>query len=283
MSNSTPSFGGNWTKQKLEILQKYLDAYTTALKNTRFKLLYIDAFAGSGVVELREKQEEEGCVKFIPGSATIATKIQDKPFDKLLFIEQDKKRYESLLDLKNNHPDRKITLRRDDANHVLQELCSDWGRVYPGYRGVLFLDPFATQVKWETVEAVAETKVLDVWLLFPVSAVARMLPKSKKPDEIDEKWVLVLNWVFGDESWRELYSKQQTLFGEDYYRKEGVKDIIEIYKNKLKAIVGKRLLGTSKPLKISTNSPLFELIFFAGSFAGVQIAHRIVKQILDNT
>ena len=28
-----PPYGGSWTIEKLEILEKYLDAYTTALKN----------------------------------------------------------------------------------------------------------------------------------------------------------------------------------------------------------------------------------------------------------
>ena len=42
------SFGGPWTQEKLEILSRYLDAYTTALKNQPFRLIYIDAFAGPG-------------------------------------------------------------------------------------------------------------------------------------------------------------------------------------------------------------------------------------------
>jgi len=49
-------FGGEWTQEKLQILERYLDAYTTALKSKPFKLVYIDAFwhwsdrpaAGSG-------------------------------------------------------------------------------------------------------------------------------------------------------------------------------------------------------------------------------------------
>ncbi len=41
-------FGGAWTEIKLDILEKYLDFYTVALKKQRFELLYIDAFAGSG-------------------------------------------------------------------------------------------------------------------------------------------------------------------------------------------------------------------------------------------
>ena len=43
---ATPAFGGGWTEQKLEILEAYLNAYTTALKKIPFDLVYIDAFAG---------------------------------------------------------------------------------------------------------------------------------------------------------------------------------------------------------------------------------------------
>ncbi|MBY9947659.1 three-Cys-motif partner protein TcmP [Pseudomonas aeruginosa] len=42
------SFGGEWTRIKLERLESYLKIYTTALKNQPFTLHYVDAFAGTG-------------------------------------------------------------------------------------------------------------------------------------------------------------------------------------------------------------------------------------------
>lgn len=49
MAKRTPRrFGGAWTDQKLDILEGYLAAYTTALQNAKFTKGYIDAFAGSG-------------------------------------------------------------------------------------------------------------------------------------------------------------------------------------------------------------------------------------------
>lgn len=50
-------FGGAWTEEKLGILERYLDAYTTALKSTPFKLVYIDAFAGTGLIDLQEDRD----------------------------------------------------------------------------------------------------------------------------------------------------------------------------------------------------------------------------------
>ena len=42
-------FGGQHTDEKLARLHEYLQAFATALKNQGFVLVYVDAFAGSGV------------------------------------------------------------------------------------------------------------------------------------------------------------------------------------------------------------------------------------------
>src|SRR4029079_16726196 len=41
-------FGGQHTELKLSIIEKYLQAYSSALRNKFPELLYIDAFAGTG-------------------------------------------------------------------------------------------------------------------------------------------------------------------------------------------------------------------------------------------
>ena len=55
-------------------------------------------------------------------------------------------------------------------------------------RGVLFLDPFATEVEWSTIEKIAGFKALDTWILFPVSAITRMMPRSKNPTTISTEY-----------------------------------------------------------------------------------------------
>ena len=49
--DKSAKYGGPWTREKLNILEKYLNAYTKALKDQPFKLMYIDAFAGNGRVK----------------------------------------------------------------------------------------------------------------------------------------------------------------------------------------------------------------------------------------
>lgn len=48
------SFGGPWTLLKLDVLEKYLHFFVHSMKNQKFKLCYIDAFAGSGDVDVYE-------------------------------------------------------------------------------------------------------------------------------------------------------------------------------------------------------------------------------------
>ena len=212
-------FGGQWTILKLEILESYLDFYTTALKNQSFKLMYIDAFAGTG--RINSRSEDEGVQEFIEGSAARALGICDKPFDRVIFVEKDVERFESLDQLRRTNVGRDIRVENADANDFLKNLQEDWH----SWRGVLFLDPFATEVEWSTIEKISRFNALDTWILFPVSAVARMMPRSKTPDDISPRWAESLNRIFGDESWRCLYhtNPQMNLFGhEERQRDTGV-------------------------------------------------------------
>ena len=278
--SSAASFGGDWTRDKLAILERYLDAYTTALKYQPFKLMYIDAFAGAGRISLRAVDDEARAFSaFIDGSAKLAIEIKDKPFDRLIFVEEDTHRYNQLTALWRNNPDRDIRVLNWDANRFLGSLEEDWR----AWRGVLFLDPFATEVEWATVERIAAFHALDTWLLFPINAIARILPVSKNPDDVSSAWAARLTRIFGDESWRNLYHvrPQQSLFGEELYERDaGTAGISQLYKDKLRKLFGDRYMETTTVFQNSRNSPLFKFIFCVGNEAGIGPAKRIAQHIL---
>ena len=274
------SYGGQWTFEKLKILESYLDAYTTALKNRPFKLIYIDAFAGTGY--FNPVKDNEDAKTFIDGSAARAIKIGNKPFDKLIFIEKNNDRYNELKSLRQNHQDRETIVENSDANSYLQNLQMDW----KNWRGVLFLDPFATEVEWSTIQTIASFSALDTWLLFPVSAVSRILPLSRQPDDIDPTWVSRLHKIFGNESWRDLYQKnpQEDMFNSSgHVRNPGVDGLLSIYKENLNELFGGRFMSKSKTLTTSNGAPLFEFIFCAGHPNGAQIAKNIAGYIIDSS
>lgn len=271
-------YGGGWTVEKLYVLGNYLDRYTTALKNQPFRLMYIDAFAGTGRVELGQDETD-----FVHGSAMRALLVVDRPFDRLAYVETNPTHFKELEKLQEIHFDRDIRIRNMDANLFLRDLSEDWTK----WRGVLFLDPFATQVAWSTIERIAGFRALDTWIMFPVSAVSRILPTSKRPDDIARGWVDRLATVYGDDGWRELYreTRQLSLFGEiEHERDPGVDGLVEIYKRKLSALFGDRFLSETRTLQNSKGSPLFVMMFCVGSDnpKAIRLAKRIARHIVEN-
>ncbi len=182
-------FGGSWTQQKLQVLSKYLRAYRRIfVSNPRarfFEISYVDAFAGTGVIpraelafeellpELAEMEEE-----FRKGSVRRALDVQP-PFNHYIFIEKDAGKCEELRSLKSEFPASDIRIVNNDANTALIDWCA--GMDARRERAVVFLDPFGASVEWKAIQAIAATKAVDLWILFPYGAINRMLIKGKTP------------------------------------------------------------------------------------------------------
>lgn len=277
------SFGGPWTQEKLEIIGSYLDAYTTALKDQPFQLIYVDAFAGEGYWRPGSAYVAEDYGEFtelLHGSTTIALNVQDRPFDRFVFIEKDDRRSQALDDLARRHHGRRIEVIPRDANDALPAFCESMGQFD---RAVVFLDPFATQVSWDTVAAIAQTKRIDCWILFPLGAIARMMPRGSSPPTALKRQ---LDRVFGGrEHWEAVYQEpaQLSLFSTkpSLERASGSAQIADCYWERLETAFEK-VAPTSRTLRNSKNSPMFQLFFAAGSTSGADIAVRIAGHILKH-
>lgn len=273
------SFGGDWTKDKLDMVERYLEAYTTVFKGKDyFRLMYIDAFAGSGIINLRRKGGKEER-QLIEGSAIRAKHVADRPFDEILLVEKNARECMKLAKRMNAAEDERIQVLNKDANCFLQNLSRDWQT----HRGVLFLDPFATEVEWTTIAKIASFEALDTWILFPTMAVTRMLTRQGQPD----KHGPILTRIYGNESWRDLYrpNPQYRLFGETGNRDErqkGTRALLQTYKNRLQELYGNRFLEDTATLRTPTNTPLFELIFCVGSPKAIKLAKGIAGHIVKH-
>ena len=276
-------FGGSWTQEKLKILEGYLEAYTTVLKDQPFQLIYVDAFAGEGHWRPGSGYSVDDYGEFgevLKGSATIALEVESKAFDRLVFIEKDTERCESLRALAAQHPRRDVEIIADDANLVLPRFCRSMVNFE---RAVVFLDPYAANVSWDTVEAIAQTRKIDCWILFPRMAVNRIMPTSKEPPPA---WADRLNSIFGGrDHWQDLYqpSAQFNMFDPEprLQREHGSERIPDLYRERLKSVFT-RVAATQRTLRNSRNSPIFELFFAAGNPRGAPIAVDIADHLLKN-
>lgn len=282
----------SWTKDKLDRVQEYLDRYMVAMKNQRFHLEYIDAFAGTGFVNhkfkvaprsLFDSEETVSLKEFIDGSARIALQT-DPSFSRYTFIERHGRRCNELSKLKDEFSllSNSIEVVNGDANAHVQKICSDnWISSYR--RAVMFLDPYGTQVSWETIKAIANTQAIDLWLLFPIGTVNRLLSKN---GQIREGRIRRLNQLFGDKEWYDAFfeeHKDKTLFGNEAKRVVKIasfEKIAEYFVGKLRNVFAE-VAPTPLFLRNSTNSPIFLLCFAAGNPKGAPIAVKIAQSILN--
>lgn len=284
------AFGGDWTEAKLAALKKYLEAYRTIFtkgKASYYTTWYVDAFAGTGTRTPVEKSsggaslldDDSDAHHYLDGSARIALGLHD-PFDHYLFIEKKKARSDELRAMiarDFSSISKRCEIRQADANRALSAWCAE--RNWRRERAVVFLDPYGLQVDWKTVEALAKTRAVDLWYLFPLN-LNRLL---RRDGEIEPSWRDRLDRLFGTSDWLpRFYERQMTtnLFGETeiLVRDATVQNIQSFITERLKTCFA--AVASGMVLYNSRSSPLFSLCFAAANEKGAPIALRIAKSIL---
>lgn len=269
------SFGGPWTLIKLEVLEKYLNFYTNALKKQRFKLCYIDAFAGSGIVD----------VKGMGATSGSALRAVDYPFDRYIFIEREEDRIKKLKEnIAQKNADKNVEIRLGDCNELLETIDSfTWYKKY--WRGVIFLDPFAMNLKWASLISIAKTQAFDIWYLFPLSALNRVLAKD---GIIPQSTKSIITDLLGTDEWeKEIYyeSPQLSLFGNTDIERIPINGITSYVIKRLKTVfpgVSEKSMILRNP---KNNSPLFLLCFAVSnpSKKAIEISLNAADHILTHT
>lgn len=273
------NFGGPWTEEKLRMFTEYLDAYLTALKKQSFKKVYIDAFAGTGTIKINSEEEH-----VIAGSAKRVLSAKQK-FDHYYFIEYDKKKVNELqqmIDTEFPEYTNRVSIRCGDANVCLPEILSELN--WKSTRGLLFIDPFATAFRWESLEKVARTDAIDLWYLFPYSALNRMLTRN---GIMDASWRSRINGLLGTDDWeREFYkdTPQPSLFtNEPEQEKDAGLDKISKYLVKRLKTVFPQVSEKTYTFTNNGNNPLFLFCFAVASKneTAQNIAIRIANHIIS--
>lgn len=302
-------FGGAWTEDKLSRVRGYLGAYTTIFTSNErarhFRTTYVDAFAGTGARSSRASlpsQRTEGSLfedaeadpeaqSFKQGSARAALEVEPA-FDSYVFVDQNLDHADQLKRLGDEFPEKteKISVEAAEANLFLKRWCAetDWG----ANRAVVFLDPYGMQVDWSTIEAIAATKGIDLWVLFPLGqAVNRLLTRRRIPEgALADR----LTRHLGTESWREEFYRAADAAA-DEAQPSMFEDIEEDERGILKTAsldaIGSffvRRLGeifagvTPNPLMLrnSRNVPIYLLCFAAGNPRGAPTAVNIAGHVL---
>jgi len=282
-----PAEVGPWAKEKLEALERYLHYYTTVLKNQRWRTLYVDAFAGGGTAKVRKKiipennqanllpeLVDEGQEEFIRGSPRIALSLKN-PFDTYVFIDASGARIAELEELRAEYgTSRNIYIRPGLADSELQWVLQRKISVAT-HRGVAFLDPFGAHLGWESIAALAETKLFEVLINFPLHmALARLM---KNNADIPPTWRAQLDHFFGRADWVEdVYEVRTDLLGSATGKREDYLDRLRNrYRTQLKDAFG--FVSQPKLIANTRGSPLYYLLWAGPHKKGLQGADYILR------
>lgn len=192
ITSSDPFFNElkDWSRRKLELLQKYLDAAARILKDVH----YVDGFAGRGTYG---KFGEP----LIPGSPLRAAQLAQECIDK--------KRAYSL---------RCINIEVDTHNfHDLQEVTATYNHLVTNIHGafadnvdqimkivkedavICFLDPFGIDgIEWTAIQRLIHRRgTIDFWIRFDVDSLRRRFGHYHAKQAGSEKQFDILCRVYG--------------------------------------------------------------------------------------
>jgi three-Cys-motif partner protein len=289
MSGDLPEVGP-WAREKLEGLEDYLSAYMTILsKHAPLKTVYVDAFAAGGRAVVRQQDHDDPTIhldlgdearegdarEVIDGSPQVALDI-NPPFNQYVFIEMDERRLADLRKLEVAYKGRRnIAVRAGDCNEYLTTRLLKTLAANGLWRGVVFLDPFGMHVPWSTIEQLAKTAHVEVFLNFPVGmAIQRLLPRSGR---FTEKRRAKLDDYFGDPGWYEqVYALEPGFFG-DQLRKhdDAAKRLVRWYRERLKTAFG--FVSKERLITNSKGGHLYYLIFAGPNATGAKIASHVLS------
>lgn len=200
------------------------------------------------------------------------------PFSEYIFIEKSTAKAKELEKLRDEFPTlrNKIKPVAGDANDQIQHICRTWN--WKNRRAVLFLDPFGMQVSWKTIEDVAKTEAIDMFLLFPAGiGVNRMLPGH---GNIPDSWRKRLDDILGvpESVWYpEFFNKEPDLFGGIQLEKTAtIASIGAFFVKRLKTIFD-HVAPKPLELKNDSGSSLNLLCFAAKNSTALKIADHVLK------
>lgn len=276
-------FGGDWTKNKINILVEYAHAYLTIMKvmagRYDWKLLYFDGFAGSGLVEKEGRYSRNITV----GAATRIVELDDpRPFDKYVFVEKNRANTQLLEQrTKNNQPNKDIIVQQADCNERLLAMAKFLRGKGKNYKVLAYIDPYGMQLEWSSIEALKGLSI-DMWILVPTGMGVNRLLKNN--GDLSTAWLNRLTKFLGMEEKEILgffYTERTvpTLFGdENILQKEekAIEKSAELYQERLRIIF--RYVTNPFVLRTKSRSVLYHFFMASNNQNAVRIANDVIRK-----
>jgi three-Cys-motif partner protein len=262
---------GQWSELKLEIVEKYGVAYTTAFsgqKGSGLQKYYIDAFSGAGVHLSKETGQQ------IEGSPARALKVRP-PFDHFYFIDLNPHKTAYLKSLCEDRSD--VDIITDDATTYLTQKLLPTIR-YEKYNRVLcLLDPYGLHLDWEVVRQAGQSRAIDMFLNFPVMDMNRNAI-WRNPEQAPQDGIERMTRFWGDKTWQQAAyadSPQYNFFSAPDRIKQDNDAIVAAFRGRLRKVAGFNFVPEPLPMRNSNNAIVYYLFLASPK----PVAEKIIEAI----
>lgn len=158
----TPEVGA-WSEDKYKLVGLYCGLFSTGMKYKWEQRVYVDLYAGAGIVKIR------GTNRRLFGSPLIALTTRD-PFDLYIFCEENKSNLEALRRRASRiAPDRKVEYVLGDCNKKVDKVCSLIPSPSPTQKvlSLCCVDPYDIGIRFTTIEKLS-SRFIDFLVLLAV-------------------------------------------------------------------------------------------------------------------
>lgn len=239
-----------WSDEKLFYLERYMDIFTTGMKNKWPNLVYADFFAGPGVCIDEQTREAS------QGSPLRSLKFG---FSRIFLNDADPDAADALR--KRTHGDERVQITQLDCNDAVAaslDFLVPKGEEHSTL-GLAFIDPTAFQMRFESVECLTKRVRFDLLITFMTSFPKRFITQPAFGPESQ------FAAFIGHHAYR-LYLQDRLEIGTD--------ELLEVYRKQLHTI-GYEYVDDITRILNTRGSTIYHSVFASRSQRGKEFFEKI--------
>jgi three-Cys-motif partner protein len=248
---------GSWARDKLYYLQRYMNVFNSSMKDKWPKRAYVELFAGPGLGIVRDSGD------IIGGSPLLAVE-QAVPFSLYIFVDINRNAVEALEKrVKRLNPGVDVRSIPGDCNVSVDEIrrCID-----SSYLILTFIDPTSMQIKFSTIDRLAQNLRMDLIINFPLQAINRSYTYAM------QGYVEKYDSFFGTREWEKIIKKHTDV------RSVGAK-LFDLYTSQLRTIGYGEITDLSDAGEILVRGPKNIPLYYLFLASKHRIAYKLWNQI----
>ncbi|HYM15244.1 MAG TPA: three-Cys-motif partner protein TcmP [Dehalococcoidia bacterium] len=248
-----------WAQDKLHFLKRYIDIFTTSMKDKWPRRVYVDLFAGPG------KSVIEGTSQEIDGSPIIALHAK-YPFSEMYLNDAAPEVTAALIARLGRPPPANTFVSTLDCNAAalnarrMLVAGADNARTI----GLAFIDPTAFQIGYDAIAHLTADLRIDIIVTVMTGYVARFIAERGFEDPMDQ--------FFGSGDWRALVEAKAG--GERVTSRR----LLDHYEGRLRAL-GYTYFDDSVRIVNSRNRTIYHLVFASKHQLGGRFSKEVSRRM----